>query len=567
MTLLRRSIFDFELANPIYAGARVHFYTVNPSTGAATTTLASLYAAATGSTTAANPQKLDRLGKLTAPIFSDVPVIATIEGLNVPSHSTGPIGMRGTFRGDWVTATAFYSGDIVQNPATGNLYVASNDYTSAALIATDIAAGNLVIFFNTSSISLSLAGATGTLSVSKGGTGADLSATGGTSRVLKQTSVGAPVTVAQLAASDLSDGNTGTGALAHAVSPTFTGAPLAPTAAGGTNTTQLATTAFVNTAVAAAAAAGAALPGGKLTLTSGVEFTESDVTAATAIYNLIVGSTWTRINGVLRAYASSQLTFTLDSNAGHTGYHQSGKLFDLWEYWTGSAVSWGTGPAWSTSTGTGAGAGTTERELYFGTTFVDYVNKVSIQLRIGTASGDLTTVAAREATYRGTFYCTANGQTEDSFANRLLFDLHRPQRKLMRRVESTDTWTYSLAAFRQANASTANRIAYVHGLSGRGVKADVVGFATNADSTPSPVKVGIGVDSSTVDSSTRRKSTLITDTTDAPCFAWYEGYPGQGYHELRWLEYGYAAGGDVQTWRGDNGSDFMQTGISGETWI
>lgn len=34
-------------------------------------------------------------------------------------------------------------------------------------------------------------------------------------------------------------------------SPTFTGTPLAPTAAGGTNNTQLATTAFVTTAVAA----------------------------------------------------------------------------------------------------------------------------------------------------------------------------------------------------------------------------------------------------------------------------------------------------------------------------
>lgn len=38
-------------------------------------------------------------------------------------------------------------------------------------------------------------------------------------------------------------------------SPTFTGTPLAPTAAGGTNTTQIATTAFVTTAIAAAVAA------------------------------------------------------------------------------------------------------------------------------------------------------------------------------------------------------------------------------------------------------------------------------------------------------------------------
>lgn len=56
----------------------------------------------------------------------------------------------------------------------------------------------------------------GTLALVQGGTNADLSATGGTSQVLKQVSVGAAVTVAQLAASDLSDGNTGSGNLVHA---------------------------------------------------------------------------------------------------------------------------------------------------------------------------------------------------------------------------------------------------------------------------------------------------------------------------------------------------------------
>lgn len=41
-------------------------------------------------------------------------------------------------------------------------------------------------------------------------------------------------------------------AKAPIASPTFTGTPAAPTAAAGTNSTQLATTAFVTTAVAAA---------------------------------------------------------------------------------------------------------------------------------------------------------------------------------------------------------------------------------------------------------------------------------------------------------------------------
>jgi hypothetical protein len=46
-----------------------------------------------------------------------------------------------------------------------------------------------------------------------------------------------------------SGATTGTGSVVYSASPTLTGVPLAPTANAGTNTTQIATTAFVNTAV------------------------------------------------------------------------------------------------------------------------------------------------------------------------------------------------------------------------------------------------------------------------------------------------------------------------------
>src|SRR5207247_10131869 len=64
----------------------------------------------------------------------------------------------------------------------------------------------------------------------------DFSATGGTSQVVKQTSAGGAFTVAQLAASDLSNGTTGTGAVALATSPAFTTPDLGtPSAATLTN--------------------------------------------------------------------------------------------------------------------------------------------------------------------------------------------------------------------------------------------------------------------------------------------------------------------------------------------
>jgi len=65
-------------------------------------------------------------------------------------------------------------------------------------------------------------------------------------------------------ASSLPTGSTtGTGSVVFSVSPTLTGAPLAPTANAGTNTTQIATTAFVTTAVTAS------IPSGLISLWSG----------------------------------------------------------------------------------------------------------------------------------------------------------------------------------------------------------------------------------------------------------------------------------------------------------
>jgi hypothetical protein len=81
---------------------------------------------------------------------------------------------------------------------------------------------------------------TGTLGVANGGSGADLSATGGASQVVRQSTVGGNFTVSQLAASDLSNGTTGSGAVVLATSPTLVTPVLGtPTSATLTNATGL----------------------------------------------------------------------------------------------------------------------------------------------------------------------------------------------------------------------------------------------------------------------------------------------------------------------------------------
>jgi hypothetical protein len=140
----RGAIPDFQLANPLYIGARASFFTIDQD-GARTTTLATLYADPTGTQTLANPQTFDSEGKFEAPVYIEEPVIAEVSGPNVESHTTGAINARGTWRGDWATGTVYFSTDFVQDPITGNVYAATNDYESSASVATDVANGDLTL--------------------------------------------------------------------------------------------------------------------------------------------------------------------------------------------------------------------------------------------------------------------------------------------------------------------------------------------------------------------------------------------------------------------------------------
>src|SRR5208283_5917429 len=124
----RGCIPDFGLANPLYAGATVSFFTVTPE-GTSSGTFATLYADPTSATTANNPQTLDSEGKFSAPVYIETPVIAQVEGPNVESHVTGVINPRGTWRGAWTASTVYFSTDWVQDPVSGDIYTAALDYT------------------------------------------------------------------------------------------------------------------------------------------------------------------------------------------------------------------------------------------------------------------------------------------------------------------------------------------------------------------------------------------------------------------------------------------------------
>ena len=87
----RTTIPDFNLNNPIYAGATVTVYTVD-SSGVRTTILATLYEDLTSDETLENPQDLDSEGRFAVPVYVEEPVILVISGLlNAPDHETGVV--------------------------------------------------------------------------------------------------------------------------------------------------------------------------------------------------------------------------------------------------------------------------------------------------------------------------------------------------------------------------------------------------------------------------------------------------------------------------------------------
>jgi hypothetical protein len=294
--------------------------------------------------------------------------------------------------------------------------------------------------------------------------------------------------------------------------------------------------------------------GGRLTLTSGQPVTTADVTAATAVYYTAyvhdVFWTWDGTAFVPNTFTQLGLTFT--SNSAHENYQQADKNFDVFLFLDENSQGQllGTGPAWTSDTARGTGAGTTELEYHKGV----WVNKVSMRLRWGSASGNIGTVSARNATYVGTIRMTADGQTEDSLVKRFVWNTHNRRNRAMQRIESTANWTYSTATFRQANNNTANQLAMVRGLNEDCVYVEAVARVSTSSAAVANAVTDLGLDVT----NNKVSGTVRSQTTPDNAFqqlgqsSRWTGYPGLGYHFIAWLEIGDPSLGATQTWYAGN---------------
>lgn len=275
---------------------------------------------------------------------------------------------------------------------------------------------------------------------------------------------------------------------------------------------------------------------GRLTLTTGVPVTTSDVTAAETVYftpykgNKVdlydsTAARWVR-------YKFSELSLDVPDAAQMNDvflYNNAGTL-------TLEAVAW-------TNDTTRATALTTQDGVYVKT-------------------------GALGRRYLGSFYSSTagNGQTEDSFAKRYLWNYYNRVNRPMRNAnETTDSWGYATATLRQANANTANQLEMVVGVSEDTVRASVSSSFQNSVNNGGGV-VGIGLDSTSANATgiqAQESQFQVGGVGVATLFAQWSGFPGVGKHFLAWLEAGNGSG--TQTWFGDNGDPGVkQSGINGE---
>lgn len=245
---------------------------------------------------------------------------------------------------------------------------------------------------------------------------------------------------------------------------------------------------------------------GRLTLTSGTPVTTSDVTAATTIY-------FTPFKGARIALydgaAWESVQFSETSLA--VGTKTSGANYDVFGYLSSGALALEFSSAWTDA--------------------VTRADALALQDGVYVKSSDHT------RRYLGTVRTTATTTVEDSARRRFVWNYYNRVRRMLRRAESSFSWSYNSTAIRQANGSSSNQVEVVVGMAEEPVDVEVLVGTRNTLSANASVSVMIGLDATNLDSSLCSIAS-VGPSTSGPFNAGRTAYWGYlfGYHYLTWLE-------------------------------
>ncbi len=298
-------------------------------------------------------------------------------------------------------------------------------------------------------------------------------------------------------------------------------------------------------------------PQGRLTLTSGVAVTTTDVSGATMVYYTptLLGQSVPLYDGVGFVNTDTGGELSNDTTQGATGKAgpaavSANSIYFLLVWNDGGTIRLTRSPAWSLDTVVGTGAGSAEVQFIKGVP----TNKWAI------TNGP----AANRGTIVGAVRTNGSSQLVDSAAFRWVSNIGlaavpRP----MKVIETTSSWSYTTATYRQANANSANQLDYLQAFSGGKVDAEVDAPWLNSTSG---VAARVGIDLDTLDTtnlnnciatfgSTGTGTGVLSSTARTTLIS------GAGRHVLIWKEWSSASG--TTTWFGNNSGTTIQAGMVG----
>jgi hypothetical protein len=274
----------------------------------------------------------------------------------------------------------------------------------------------------------------------------------------------------------------------------------------------------------------------RATLTSGTCVTTADVTAATTVY-------WTPCSGYTVAlYDGASWNVRTSSELSIAVPATTNTMYDLFVY---------------------DNAGTPTLEL------TAWSNDTTRATALVLQNGALVKSGAVTRRYVSSFRTTAvSGQTEDSFAKRLLWNYFNRVIRELRVTDAASTWTYQTAAFRCVNTSGSctNQVAIVVGVAEVALELEARSMWQNATAAQW-VQIAIGTGSTSAATSTAiggvsgngpGSATLYLSVTTS-----LKVMPAIGYQFYAQLEAGSGAG--TTTWYGTSAfiSAIPNTGLHG----
>lgn len=298
-------------------------------------------------------------------------------------------------------------------------------------------------------------------------------------------------------------------------------------------------------------------PGGRLTNSSGSPVVTSTVSGATTIYYepfrgrmvpLYDGSSWQ-----VHDFGAALSQATTDSTKSPAACTTNSN-YDVFVWLDGSTYRATRGPAWSSSTARGTGAGTTELEYVQGL----LVNKQAI------TNGP----AAQRGLYVGTIRTNASSQVDFTYGSKAagggaavlgVWNMYNRVRISTSSENGTDSWTYGTGTWRSANASDTTRVSFVSGLADDAFDAV---YTQIAYSTASNAFSGIGYDSTSAFSGRTGACGVNAFMTGPARYS----TTALGYHYVQAIER-LQTTTTAGTFYGDNGSDYLQTGLDFSFWM